>query len=104
VSRARRSITLASFLFWYLLTELGDDGLGARAAAVQVRRSAAAQAACSDPCADAPPPPPPPPPSNLAVSLPSSAPRASRPVPPRSAFTSRLCSWPASSTSRRRCR
>lgn len=37
VARARRSLTLASFLFWYLLTELADDAFGPRAAIVQVR-------------------------------------------------------------------
>lgn len=35
VSRARRSITVASFLFWYLLTELGEDSFGPRASVVQ---------------------------------------------------------------------
>lgn len=37
VGRATRSLTVASFLFWYLLTELGDDTFGPRAACVQVR-------------------------------------------------------------------
>jgi hypothetical protein len=37
VARARRSITVASFLFWYLLTELGDDTFGPRASIVQVK-------------------------------------------------------------------
>jgi hypothetical protein len=36
VARARHSITVASFLFWYLLTELGDDAFGPRASIVQV--------------------------------------------------------------------
>ena len=37
VARARRSLTVASFLFWYLLTELGDDSFGPRASIVQVQ-------------------------------------------------------------------
>ena len=38
VARARRSTTLASFLYWYLLTELEDDAFMPRAACIHVRR------------------------------------------------------------------
>jgi hypothetical protein len=121
VARARRSITVASFLFWYLLTELGDDAFGPRASIVQVEgrgRAGQGRAGWLAGCLAgwllplllvpllSPPTSPhrPPAPACPPCSLPSLGLPGSRPAPPRNAFTSRSCSWRASNTSLKLCR